>query len=259
MKPEIKKKDTYFFDLDKTIWNWDKTIIGAEDLIDTLREKDKKIRFHTDNNILSRKGYAQKLSSMNIPVEKDDIITSGYVAAQVLADENVKQVYAIGEKGLIDELEEEDIEISQNADIVVAGLDRQFNYEKLRKAMKILQEDGELYICSTEKVFRKTNSKQPHQEPFNKALRTYADNVRLVGKPSEEFRDEFRNYFTYVPTGSLFIGDRLADIKTGNELGMKTGAVMSGDITRQKIAKAEEKKQPDFGLSNLNRLKRKLI
>jgi len=260
MKPKIRDKNTYFFDLDKTIWNWDSTIIGAEDLLDTLREKDKNIRFHTDNNVLSREGYAQKLSSMNIPAEEEDIITSGFVAAQKLADENVKKVYAIGEKGLIDELEKEDINISQNADTVVVGIDRQFNYEKLRKAMKILKKGGRLVICSTEKTFRKTNGEQPHQEPINNALKTYAEKVELVGKPSEKFRNEFRNYFTYIPTGSVMIGDRMADIETGNKLGMKTGVVMSGDLTRGELAQAEnEDQQPDFGLSNLNRLKRNIL
>ena len=256
---DIKDRDTFFLDLDKTIWNWDSTIIGAEDLIHTLREKDKDIKFHTDNNILSRKGYAQKLSSMNIPAEKEDIITSGYVAAQELADRNVKKVYAIGEKGLLDELEEEEIEISQNAEIVLVGLDRQFSYEKLRKAMEILEDGGELMICSTEKVFRKSSGEQPHQEPVNRALKTYTDKVELVGKPSEAFRDELRNYFTYIPTGSVFIGDRLADIEAGNKLGMKTGVVMSGDATREELAGLEDDREPDFGLSNLNRLKRKII
>jgi len=256
---DIKERDTFFLDLDKTIWNWDETIIGAEDLIDTLIEKDKKIYFHTDNNLLSREGYAQKLSSMNIPAEEDDIITSGYVAAKKLADENVKKVYAIGEQGLIDDLENEDIDISKDAEVVVVGLDRQFNYEKLRKAMKILKDGGRMIICSTEKTFRKTSGERPHQEPINRALKTFTENVELVGKPSEEFRDEFRNYFTYIPTDSVFIGDRLADIETGNQLGMKTGVVMSGDATREKLAKLDEDEEPDFGLSNLNRLKRNII
>lgn len=259
MEIDLSEIDDFFFDLDKTIWNWDKTIIGAEDLIDTIQEKGKSYHFHTDNTLLSRKAYAQKLSSMNIPAEEDQIITSGYVAAQKIADENYKKVYAIGEKGLIDELEKKDIEVSQDAKAVVAGFDRQFNYSKLRKAMNILKEGGKLYICSTETTFRKTSGERPHQGPFNKALREFTDNVEVVGKPSKAFRKNFKDYFTYYPTGSVLIGDRFADIETGNKLGIKTGAVMSGEITREKLAEADEELQPDFGLSSLSRLKKHIL
>ncbi|MFB6099853.1 MAG: HAD-IIA family hydrolase [Candidatus Nanohalobium sp.] len=261
MDIELESKNDFFFDLDKTIWNWDSAIIGAEDLIDTIREVGKDYYFVTDNTLLSRKEYAKKLSSMNIPADEDQVLTSGYVAAERIAEDGYKKVYAIGEKGLIDELDRKDIKVSKDADAVVAGFDRQFNYDKLRKAMKILQDGGKLYICSTERTFRKTSGEQPHQKPFNKALREYADDsqVELVGKPSKSFRKVFKDYFSYFPTASLVIGDRAADIEFGNDLGMKTGAVMSGDLDREILAAADEDQQPDFGLSNLNRLKRNII
>jgi HAD superfamily hydrolase (TIGR01450 family) len=260
MELELSDINHFFFDLDKTIWNWDSTIIGAEDLLDTIREKDREYYFHTDNTLLSREAYAKKLSAMGIPAEKEQVITSGYVVAEKLADEDLQKAYAIGEKGLIDELDEKDIEVSQDAEVVVAGFDRQFNYEKLRKAMKILKDGGKLYLCSTETTFRKSSGERPHQGPFNEALKQFADDVELVGKPSEEFRKQFKDYFTYTTTGSLFIGDRLADVETGNQLGMKTGVVMSGDLDRKKLAEADgEHQEPDFGLSNLNRLKRNIL
>jgi 4-nitrophenyl phosphatase len=259
MEFDISEIDRFFFDLDKTIWNWDKNIIGAEDLIHTINERDKEYFFHTDNTLVSRKAYAEKLAAMGIPAQEEQIITSGYVAAQKAADENLKRVYAIGEKGLIDELDKKDIEISKEAETVVAGFDRQFNYRKMRKAMEILGKGGKLYICSTENSFRKQSGERPHQEPFNKGLRTFTRKEELVGKPSQTFRDEFKDYFSFFQTSSLFIGDRLADIETGNKLGMKTAAVMSGEITREKLARAGEEQQPDFALTNLNRLKRKIL
>jgi 4-nitrophenyl phosphatase len=258
---EFKETNDFFFDLDKTVWNWDSAIIGAEDLLDTIREKDKNYYFHTDNTLLSRDEYAKKLSNMGIPADKNQVITSGYVAAEKIAEDGYQKVYAIGEKGLMDELEEQDLKVSENAEAVIVGLDRQFNYQKLRKAMKILSEGGKLYICSTEKTFRKSSGERPHQGPFNKALREFADDSRieLAGKPSKAFQKKFRSYFSYFVSGSVFIGDRKADIETGRKLGMKSGAVMSGDLTREEIAKMDEDDKPDFGLSNLNRLKRNIV
>ncbi len=261
MDVDVNEVNDFFFDLDKTIWNWDSTIIGAEDLLDTIREKDRGYYFHTDNTLLSREEYAKKLSSMNIPANEDQIITSGNVAAGKIAEDGYKKVYAIGENGLIDELDRKDIEVSQDADAVVAGFDRKFHYEKLRKAMRILNEGGKLYLCSNENIFRTSSGERPNQGPFNETLKRFADEqqIELVGKPSKAFRKSFKEYFTYIPTSSMFIGDRLEDVETGNKLGMRTGVVMSGETSREELAKAQGDREPHVGLTNLNRLKRNIL
>ncbi len=256
---EIDQLKYFFFDLDKTIWNWDDTIIGSEDVVDSLRDAGKQVYFHTDNTLLSREGYAKKLTSMGIPAEEEDIITSGYVAARYLADQDINQVYVLGETGLTDELEKQEITIAEDSEVVVAGFDRQFNYNKLKRAAKILRNGGELVLCSTEKTFRTTKDTMPHQGPTNLALKEFAEEVTLVGKPSEQFQDEFRDYFSFLPTASVFIGDRVEDIETGNRLGMTTGAVMSGEIDRKLLADAEDIETPDFGLSSLTRLRKRVL
>ncbi len=247
----------FFFDLDKTLWNWDETIIGAEDTIDSLREAGKKIHFHTDNTLLTREDYAKKLTSMGIPAEKEDIITSAYTVAKHLEDRDVNQAYIIGESGLIEELEKRDIYLSEDADIVVVGFDRNFSYAKLKRAVRIAR-SGELYICSNEKTFRTSHGEQPHQGPVNLALQEFAEPVD-AGKPGKIFRKYFKKHFSYFPDRSIFIGDRLADIETGNHLGMKTAAVMSGDIDSETLKNADEMQIPDYGISNLAKLQRRII
>jgi len=256
---EIDQLKYFFFDLDKTVWNWDDTIIGSEDLIDSLRKTGKQVYFHTDNTLLSREGYAKKLTSMGIPAEKEDVITSSHVAARYLAERDINNVYVIGETGLTDELEEQEINIAEDSEVVVAGFDRQFNYNKLKRAANILQNGGELILCSTEKTFRTTQDKVPHQGPTNLALKEFAEEVTLVGKPSQQFQDEFRDYFSFLPTASVFIGDRLGDVELGNRLGMTTAAVMSGEIDREILAGAEDIETPDFGLSSLTRLRKRVL
>lgn len=256
---EIDQLKYFFFDLDKTVWNWDDTIIGSEDLVDSLRKAGKKVYFSTDNTLLSREGYAKKLTSMGIPAEKDDIITSSYVAAKYLAERDINQVYVIGETGLTDELEEQEINIAEDSEVVIAGFDRQFNYNKLKRAANILQNGGELILCSTEKTFRTTQNKVPHQGPTNLALKEFAEEVTLVGKPSQHFQDEFREYFSFLPNSSVFIGDRLEDVELGNRLGMTTAAVMSGEIDRKILAGAEDIETPNFGLSSLTKLRKRVL
>ena len=257
---DISEIKHFFFDLDKTVWNWNEPVIEADKTIRNLKERGKRVKFYTDNTLLTREEYAKKLTKMNIPAEKEDILTSGYVTGRMLAKKNKNKVYTIGEQSLIRELEEHDIEVTKNTNTLVNGFDRKFNYQTLKQAKKILDTNGsQLINCSRERVFRNTKEKKPHQEPMNRALSTYATNTKLTGKPGKRFRETFRNYFTYLPEKSLLVGDNLDDIQIGNELGIKTGIVMSGDTDKEELKKAEENRKPDIGLNSLTRLQKKLL
>jgi HAD superfamily hydrolase (TIGR01450 family) len=255
---ELDEIKTFFFDIDKTLLNWDETITGAEDLIYTLRNADRHVRLHTDNSILTRQQYAEKLSSMGIPAEEEEILTSSHVTARHLSKEGVTEVYAVGESGLIEELEAEGIEVKQDADRAVVGLDRQFNYDKLTRVKNIADRGGKIYLLSTEKTFRRKQRELPHQGVTNPAFRELGETV-LTGKPGQIYRDRFREYFSYFPDRSLMVGDRAEDIETGNRLGMKTAAVMSGDLDKDSMKNLDELEKPDIGISHLSRIRKKII
>ncbi len=255
---ELNDYRNFFFDLDRTLWDWDSTLIGAEDLVYTLNDTGRNVYFHTDNTLLSRKAYAEKLTSMGIPAEESQVLTSGFVAAEILAKTNTQEVYAVGEQGLVEEIGLKDIQISEEASKAVVGFDRNFNYDKLSRLKEIVEEDGKIYTCSTEKVFKRRADSRPHQGAFNSAIKHFGD-VGNVGKPSQAFRDVFDDYFDYFPGKSLFIGDRFADIEIGNELGMDTAAVLSGQITEEKLKKAEDEQVPDYVLTGLHKLRRRII
>jgi HAD superfamily hydrolase (TIGR01450 family) len=255
---KLNEFKNFFFDLDRTIWNWDETVTGAEDMLETLRGAGKNVYFHTDNTLLSRKAYAEKLNRMGIQAEEEEIITSGYVASQVLLDKNCVECSVIGESGLMEEIESVGIDISKEAENTVIGFDRSFNYEKLSRLMDKIEGPGTVYTCSEEKIFERENSEQPHQRSINQAARVFGD-VKNVGKPSESYRKHFKNYFSYFPGDSMFIGDRFADMETGNQLGMKTAAVMTGEITEERLKDATEHQVPDYVLTSLDKLRRRII
>jgi len=194
---------------------------------------------------------------MGIRTNKENILTSGYVAAEILSKENTKKVYTIGEQGLVEEITSRDIEITEEASKAVIGLDRNFNYSKLEKAKQIV-EDGHVYTCSTEKTFTREKKQLPGPSSINSAVKEYG-NVENIGKPSEKYRKVFKDYFDYFPGKSLFIGDRTADIETGNKLGMSTAAVLSGEIDEKKLKKAEDEQVPDYVLTGLHKLRRRII
>ena len=254
---ELHENETFFFDLDRTLWNWDEMKPGAADLIETLRTSNRDVYFHTDNTLLSREGYADKLQNMGFKTNKDDILTSGYVAATELSKRGIQKAYVAGESGLVNEIQGQGIEITEDAEHAVLGFDRNFNYSKLEKIRNIAK-NGEAIICSTEKTFMRSETSHPHQKALNSGIREFS-HPKLVDKQSKEYRRHFKKYFSYFPGKSAFIGDRLADVKTGNSLGMTTALVMNGATGEQELRKAEEKKIPDYALTSLHKLRRRII
>jgi len=254
---KLEEFRNFFFDLDGTIWRWDETVDGAQDMLKTLRDAEKNVYFHTDNTLLSRKGYARRLEKKGIQATEEEIITSGYVTAEILSDREILKVYAVGEQGLTEELTETGIKITEDADHAVLGLDRKINYQKMEKVRKRLSEGHKLFNCSSENLFRRENSKL-HQGAIAESLSQFGD-VKLTAKPSDAYRKVFKNYFSYFPGKSLFVGDRLADIQTGNRLGMKTAAVLTGDITEKKINHADEDAVPDYALTSLDKVRRRIL
>lgn len=254
---EVVEKNTFFFDIERTLLKWDDTLIGAEELVSRLRDAGKRVKFHTDNSLISRKAYAKRLSSNGISADEEDILNSAYVATQHLYNNGTRKVFTVGESGLIDELDRRDIKVSQEAKDTVVGLDRKLTYDKISAVMEKSQK-GQVFTLSNQKYFEKSSGLQPHQSSINAAVREFADTVNL-GKPSEEFQKVFHNYFSYYPGNSVMIGDRKEDIILGNELGMTTVAVMSGELNEEELRNAEGIEEPDYGLSSLHRLSKKII
>ncbi|QKQ98437.1 HAD hydrolase-like protein [Candidatus Nanohaloarchaea archaeon] len=254
---EITEKNTFFFDIERTLLRWDETLIGAEELVSRLRDAGKRVRFHTDNSLISRKAYARRLTDNGISAEESDILSSTYVATEHLYKNDVSSVYTVGESGLIEELERRDIKVSRDAENTVVGLDRKLTYDKISEIMD-RSSKGRIFTLSNQRFFEKSSGMQPNQGVINAAIREFSETKNL-GKPSEEFQDIFRNYFSYYPGNSVMIGDRKEDIILGNELGMTTVAVMSGELDEEQLRKAEGLEEPDFGLSSLHRLSKKII
>ncbi|MFB6180488.1 MAG: HAD-IIA family hydrolase [Candidatus Nanohalobium sp.] len=257
-KEELQDVKNFFFDVEKTLLNWDTTVLGAEDLIYSLRESGKNVFFHTDTSVFSRKQYASRLTDSGLEASPEEVLTSGTVAAKSLAEKDIGKAYVIGEEGLINELESEDIDFSKDAETVVVGLDRQFNYSKLRRAKKILDEGGDMYFCSTDQVLRRSTSTVPHQAALNEALKVFGEG-EVIGKPSQEFKKVFKGYFSYFPSNSLFVGDRFADIEMGNRLGMKTAGVLTGEISEEALKEADDLEKPDFMISSLPKLRKAVL
>ncbi|MCJ7450807.1 MAG: HAD-IIA family hydrolase [Candidatus Nanohaloarchaeota archaeon QJJ-9] len=256
-KRDLKEIDNFVFDLDWTVWHWNKLAPGVKDTIRELKSKGKNIYYITNNSLLSRKGFADKLSNLGINTEKEDVVCSPHVAAEVFADNDISKAYVIGEEPLINVLESEDIKTSKNAEHVLIGADRNFNYWKLAKAAELVRDGSKLWTLGAGTNFKAGDRVLPGDMPIINAVKTAAkvDSHEMLGKPSEYMKKIVEDEFSLRPGKTIVIGDHIeTDIAFGNKLGAKTGLVLGGESSRSDLKDIDEKNAPDFVFKKFERI-----
>lgn len=251
MKPD--EFETFLFDLNGTLTNWNRTIIGAEDLVHSARQGGADVAFLTDNSLLSAEKWASKLRKMGLYTDEDYVVTAGGAVNRKFRSKGIGEGFVMGSSHLHDEVE---FRSSKASDHVVLGFDKKFNYRKIQEGSEIL-EKGKLHVLSRQERLRMPEKTIPHQKSMNDALANFAE-PELVGKPSADYANHVKEKVSFRPGKTLVVGDRLDDVRLGRELGAKTALVMSGDTEKSELKQLEGKDKPDFGISNLSRLTRQL-
>lgn len=257
----LKDVKNFIFDLDSTVWHWNRLIPGVKQTIRRLEAKGKDIYYVTNNSILTRKEFAEKLSDLGLKTKEDNVICSSYVAAQVFADKNIDSVYAIGEKGLLDELGREHITKSDDADHVIVGVDRNFSYWKMAKAAEAIRYGAKLWTTAYGENFRAGDRILPGTGALLESVKKSADveDAEIIGKPSDHMVKIIRDEFPILTNRTVLIGDHLqTDIVTGNKLGIKTGLVLGGTSKKEDLSGIESIERPNFVFKDFKRILRKV-
>jgi HAD superfamily hydrolase (TIGR01450 family) len=243
----IKSFDTFVFDLDGTFWWYPSLVKGAREIYEKLVNFSKRVIFVSNFTYLDRDGIVKTFRKNGIFVEKEQIITSSYVAARLLKN---KMVFPIG-RGLEDELRKNGVKISksENSDVVVVGHDTNFNYNKATIALKILlRENSEFYTTAYGKLWIFKSEIVPGTGVITAGLE-YCSGKKaiMLGKPSEFMLKEVKKA---VKGKVIYFGDEnKADIKFANKAGFFS-VFVKGGVDK----KIDRNSRPKMVLNSLSEL-----
>lgn len=240
------------FDLDGVVYLGAKGIPGVAAEIERLKEKVK-VLFLTNNATRSRIEYVRHLERFGIHISIDDVMTSSYGCAKYILENfgERRKVFPIGEQGLLYELEgEARAEIVEGgAEIVVCGLDRKVDYDKLNMAFQNLL-GGAKFILANNDPTLPTESGISLGSGAIAASLSFASGRKpdaVIGKPSLYMIKELLKLHDAKPSDSAFVGDRLdMDIRMANEAGMKSVLVLTGVTKIEDAKKAKRPEKPDI-------------
>jgi 4-nitrophenyl phosphatase len=117
---------------------------------------------------------------------------------------------------------------------VVAGVDRQINFEKLKQATLLIRSGVPFYGTNPDRTFPTPEGLIPGAGAFLAAIETATDVEPIIaGKPSSILYEFALEKLHTLPVETLAVGDRIeTDIIGGQKAGLHTALVLSGIATR---------------------------
>ena len=234
---KLKEKKLYLLDMDGTIYNENQ-----------IERRGGKYIFITNNSSKSVEDYVQKVQKMGIKADYENFYTSSQATAMYLKENYPNQVvYCMGTESLVKELRGAGIEVVTEADerasVVLLGFDTENTSEKIRNTCIMLGRDvaylatnpdlvcpvsfGYIPDCGSMSIMLKNAT---GKEPF------------FIGKPEPIMVNCVLKKLNYTTQEAVIIGDRLyTDIKTGENAGVDTICVLSGEATMEDILQGEVK------------------
>jgi len=254
------------------LWAGDRVLPNVRETLTYLRNQKKQIIFVTNNSMKSRRAYVQKFKKLNIQATEEEIFGSSYAAAiyiaRVLKLSKDKKVYILGERGVEEELEAENVSYAGGTDpedrkefteedyekikpdesvgAVLCGLDQHISYKKISKAFTYLRQEPtvEFIATNTDSTYPTHGTFFPGAGATTTAALEYATKRKatVCGKPSQTMMDAIFAKYELNRERTCMVGDRLnTDIQFGiqGELGgtllVLTGVSTLEDCEREEI------------------------
>ncbi|KPP78918.1 pyridoxal phosphate phosphatase-like [Scleropages formosus] len=266
----IDSKHSVLFDCDGVIWNGEKVVAGATEVVSLLKRRGKNVFFVTNNCTRPREKYVQKFSRLGFAdVAQEEIFSSAYCSALYLRDVAKVQegkVFVIGGDGVYEELRDAgvpfvegdvddsgmtivDCPLEADVKAVLVGYDDKLSFLKLAKACCYLQNGECLFLATDPDPWHllREGRVTPGSGSLTAALETATGRkATVIGKPSRFMFECIASQFGVDPAQSLMVGDRLeTDILFGANCGMETLLTLTGVSTLQEAQGYKDSDAPD--------------
>lgn len=254
---------TYLIDLDGVVYRGNELLPGAKEFISWLETNHKKYLFLTNNSFATAAQILAKLERLGISCNNAHLLTAGQAAVQNIARRLPQGVvYIVGEQPLVELVESYGLTAAnadaQEADAVLVGLDRDFDYAIMSNAMNIVRSGALFVTINRDPVLPIAGGFIPGCGALAAAIEVASGvTPEVVGKPEPMLLQEAMHMSGSQPGETVMIGDGLqVDILAGHNAGTHTLLVFSGSSSREDLEKSSIK--PDHVYENLAELMKEL-
>ena len=250
----LARVKAFALDMDGTVYLGEKLLPGAAELVEYLRQSDKKFIFLTNNSSQSAAYYVEKLNRLGLAVNEADIFTSGEATALYLREAypDLNKVDLYGTPALEAEFRRFGFVLSgADAGAVVLGFDTTLTYDKLWRLCDAVRSGLPYFATHPDLNCPIEGGMMPDIGAVIAfvAASTGRQPDAVIGKPSPVIVAALERRFGLQAQEIAMAGDRLyTDIALGQE-GLFTVLVLSGETRREDLAASAF--QPDVVAENL--------
>ena len=229
---QIRNKIGFICDIDGVIYHGNKILDGVEEFVNWLIDNDKKFVFLTNSSERTPHELSMKLERMGLAVSADHFYTSAMATAEFLHTQKPNcTAYVIGEAALSKALYDHGIYMNDvNPDYVVVGDTRTYSFEKIEKAIELVNKGAKLIGTNPDITGPTERGIMPATGALIAPIEiATGKKAYFVGKPNPLMLRHGLRKLDCHSEEIAFIGDRMdTDIIAGIESNVDTVLVLSG-------------------------------
>ena len=262
MQRQLEGIEAVFLDLDGTIYLGGALIPGAADFLSRCKERGIRRFFLSNNSSKSVSQYREKLHSLNLQAQEEDILLSTHDLLAWLEQQQASEVWLVGTEGMRAMLEDRGINTrSEHPTYVVLGYDTEIDYTKLSKASIFLHQGVPLVASHPDLVCPSPHGGLPDVGAYLALFKTTTgvEPIQITGKPNPGMILHKIHELGLAPKQCAMIGDRLyTDIAMANRAGVHGILVLSGEATMEDVAALADdaEQQPSLIVASVDELLR---
>jgi 4-nitrophenyl phosphatase len=223
-------------DMDGVLWKDNEPIGDLQAIFRTIKNLALIPVLATNNATRTVEEYQQKVKGFGVELEPWQFVNAAHATLSYLKKTYPSSgpIYLIGSDALKRTLEEAGYYHSENDVLaVVAGMDRNITYEKLRDATLLIRSGVPFVGTNPDKSFPTPQGLTPGTGAILAAIQTASDQEPIIcGKPSPEMYRVAMERMHTSPAETLVIGDRAeTDISGAQAIGCRSALVLSGVTT----------------------------
>lgn len=258
----LRSAKGFVFDMDGVIYLGSQLLPGVSDLFNTLRLQDIPFVLGTNNSTATQRTFVERLQTMGVHVEANQIQTSTTVTRELLtSDPDLKPdalILCVGQPSIPSILQEgtsfrivAENDAVHDVDVVVAGLDFDFTYRKMARAVEAIGHGARFIATNADDRLPTENGYQPGAGSCIAGI-TVASRVEpvIVGKPEPLMMHKAAEHMGLATDEVVMVGDRLdTDVLAAQRAGMMTALVLTGLTDRAMLVDSDI--LPDFIFADL--------
>lgn len=223
----------WVLDLDGVMWLTERPIPGSAEAVGELRAAGNRVIFLTNNSGPRLDDLVAKFAAHGLSVQPEDLVTSAQAAASLVA-EGSKVLLCAG-AGVAEALEARSAEMVEEgeADVVVVGFHRNFDYDRLTAAFRAIRGGARFIATNEDPTYPTPDGPIPGGGSIVAAVaRASGVAPDVAGKPHEPMAQLVRARVGGEFEDGMLVGDSPAtDGLMAARLGLAFGLVLSGVTT----------------------------